>query len=143
MRERSVFSSGEWPERASSTIATHTPRRCKISATAPCTNHLMECALCQPEQNEQHPVCWSYNLQVHHQIEHNSHPLPVAARMTDEEKALVKAVGGEKRALCVAEEAILRKAQARQAVEVALEGEIGSKGKGLGGRGGKKRARAE
>eukprot|EP00966_Prymnesium_polylepis_P075433 1749840-Prymnesium_polylepis.1 len=27
----------------------------KISATAPCTNHQMECALCQPEQNEQRP----------------------------------------------------------------------------------------
>jgi hypothetical protein len=38
---------------------------------------------------------------------------------------------------------MLRKAQARQAVEVALEGEKGSKGKGLGGRGGKKRVRAE
>ena len=63
--------------------------------------------------------------------------------MTDDEKALVKAAGGEKRALSVAEEAMLRKAQARQAVEVALEGEMGSKGKGLGGRGGKKRARAE
>ena len=56
-----------------------------------------------------------------------------------QEKALVKPVGGERRALSAAEEATLRKAQALQATEAGK----GSQGKGSGGRGGNKRARAE
>eukprot|EP00966_Prymnesium_polylepis_P143956 3323307-Prymnesium_polylepis.1 len=67
------------------------------SATTPCTNHLVECAFCKPEQNQQRPVFWSYNLRAHHEDpkEHLSHPLPLVARVSAAERQLVKCIGGD------------------------------------------------
>eukprot|EP00966_Prymnesium_polylepis_P317000 7324495-Prymnesium_polylepis.3 len=75
----------------------------------------MECAHCQPEQNGQRPVFWSYNLLAHHEAEHPSHHVPPMAscRSNPDECALVKAVGGERMSRLSAElKAMLAKAQA-------------------------------
>jgi len=67
-----------------------------MSATAPCTNHLVECELCAPEQNQQRPVFWSYNLSAHHACEHGSHATPPEALVGALERELVKKVGSGK-----------------------------------------------
>ena len=66
----------------------------KMSAPAPCTNHLIECEFCEPEQGGKRPVFWSYNLRAHHAAAHPSHPVPVAALVGDLERELVRQVGG-------------------------------------------------
>ena len=68
----------------------------KMSAPKPCTNHLVECAHCEPEQNQTRPCFWSYNLAAHHAKEHPSHPLPDVATISALERELVKAVGAKK-----------------------------------------------
>ena len=68
----------------------------KMSALKPCTNHLVECAHCEPEQNQKRPCFWSYNLAAHHTKEHPSHPLPAAATISALERELVKVVGIKK-----------------------------------------------
>ena len=65
----------------------------KMSNPAPCTNHLVPCEYCEPEQNQQRPCYWSYNLKAHHEKEHASHPLPACAAISDLEKELVMALG--------------------------------------------------
>ena len=55
--------------------------------------------LCPPEQNQQRPVYWSYNLAAHHREAHASHPLPSVCDVSALERELVKTVGGERRAL--------------------------------------------
>lgn len=68
----------------------------KMSALKPCTNHLVECAHCEPEQNQKRPSFWSYNLAAHHTKEHPSHPLPDVATISALERELVKVVGIKK-----------------------------------------------
>jgi hypothetical protein len=68
----------------------------KMSALKPCTNHLVECAHCEPEQNQKRPCFWSYNLAAHHTKEHPSHPLPDVATISALERELVKVVGIKK-----------------------------------------------
>jgi hypothetical protein len=64
------------------------------SAAAPCTNHLVACGNCKPEMNQERPVFWSYNIRVHHESEHPSHPLPPVACVSQAERTCVKCVGG-------------------------------------------------
>jgi len=68
----------------------------KMSGTAPCTNHLVECEFCAPEQNQQRPVFWSYNLSHHHNCMHSSHAKPPEAVVGELERELVKTVGSGK-----------------------------------------------
>ena len=95
----------------------------KMSAKTPCTNHLVECARCEPEQSQKRPCFWSYNLATHHAKEHASHPLPDVATISALERECVKAVGikkgetlnGAQKALLKAE--LLKAAPAAQAAE--------------------------
>ena len=68
----------------------------KMSAPKPCTNHVVECARCEPEQGQMRPCFWSYNLAAHHAKEHPSHPLPDVATISALERELVKVVGIKK-----------------------------------------------
>jgi hypothetical protein len=68
----------------------------KMSAPKPCTNHVVECARCEPEQGQKRPCFWSYNLAAHHAKEHPSHPLPDVATISALERELVKVVGIKK-----------------------------------------------
>ena len=65
----------------------------KMSAPKPCTNHVVECARCEPEQGQMRPCFWSYNLAAHHAKEH---PLPDVATISALERELVKVVGIKK-----------------------------------------------
>ena len=65
----------------------------KMSAATPCTNHLVECALCEPEANQKRPCFWSYNLEAHYKKEHPTHTLPPVATISAQEREFVKAVG--------------------------------------------------
>ena len=65
----------------------------RMAFVTPCTNHLVECAFCPPEQNKQRPVFWSYNLGAHHMQAHAAHPLPEHARISEVEKEWVLTVG--------------------------------------------------
>ncbi len=61
------------------------------------TNHLVECALCPPEQGPHRPVLWRYNLSAHHDSAHSSHAKPQGALVGELERDLVKTVGGDRK----------------------------------------------
>ena len=62
------------------------------------TNHLVEWALCPPEQGDQRPVFWRYNLSAHHDSAHSLHAKPQEALVGALERDLVKTVGGDRKA---------------------------------------------
>ena len=64
---------------------------------AACTKHLVECALCLPEQGHQRPVFWRYNLSAYHDSAHSSHAKPQGALVGELERDLVKTVGGDRK----------------------------------------------
>ena len=86
----------------------------KMSAPAPCTNHLVECAHCPPEAEGKRPVIWSYNLAKHYAKEHPSHPLPNVATITPLEKGFVRVVGGEGKTLSAEQKRELKEWERQQ-----------------------------
>ncbi len=70
---------------------------CEGEGGAARTNHLVECALCPPEQGHQRPVFWRYNLSAHNNSAHSSHAKPQEALVGALERDLVKTVGGDRK----------------------------------------------